>query len=69
MVPAELGGVIRFHRTRRGMTQDALARAVGWQRTAITHIESGKRPPSWGGLERIAEVLGLRVHIRLVEKR
>jgi len=46
------------HRMRKGLTQTELARILGVDRTYINQIERGKKIPSLGLLERIAEVLG-----------
>lgn len=39
----EIGRIIKKNRMQLGLTQDKLAKMTGLQRTAITHIEAGRR--------------------------
>jgi transcriptional regulator with XRE-family HTH domain len=38
-----LGIVIRHLRGKRGMTQEALAKHMGWTRTTVVNIEAGNQ--------------------------
>lgn len=58
---------IRTLREKRGLTQAALASAVGVQREAIGRIEAGIRKPGPDLLEQLAAALG--AEIRLVPTR
>ena len=42
-----------------GLTQSALARAIGSSQSAISQIEAGDRNPSYEMLRSIAEALGV----------
>lgn len=54
-----LGHSLRLARERRGLTQDALARAVGISRRALSNIEHGyTADPAWSIVVRLAEVVG-----------
>ena len=52
--------VIRF-RSKRGLTQQELARLVGTSHSAISRIESGRRKTSVETLRRIAKALDARL--------
>lgn len=54
-----LGSLIKQHRVRKGITQQALADAVGVNHTYISKIEHDamSRPPSEALIEKIAEQL------------
>jgi len=44
-------------RTRRGLSQDELAKRAGLQATAVSHFETGTRKPSFDNLRRLADAL------------
>lgn len=48
-------------RKDKGMTQQALAQAVGLTQGAVAHWESGRREPSLAMLRKIAKALGVQV--------
>lgn len=48
-------------RKDKGMTQQALAQAVGLTQGAVAHWESGRREPSLAMLRKIARALGVQV--------
>lgn len=52
-----IGRAIRLGRTARGISRSKLAEAVGVSVSHISLLESGKRDPSVGLLERIARAL------------
>ncbi len=43
------------------MSQEQLGLDAGIHPTWISHIESGRINPKWGNVQRIADVLGLRL--------
>lgn len=63
-----LGAVIRSVRQRRGMTQEALADAVGVVRTSITNLERGKQSLPMDKLLKLAAALGMDVSLSLTPR-
>jgi transcriptional regulator with XRE-family HTH domain len=59
--PSDIGERIRLTRQERGMTQEALAAAVGVSRSAVAQWETGRSGQVTGNLSRIAEILGVGV--------
>jgi len=55
----EIGERIAEIREHGGLTQSALARAIGTSQSAISAIEAGERNPSYDMLRQIAEALGV----------
>jgi transcriptional regulator with XRE-family HTH domain len=55
---------LRDLRIKEGITQTALASAIGLNRTSITNLESLRQSLSMDNLYAIADVLGYRVEIR-----
>ncbi len=55
------GGLIRFHRQKAHLSQGALAKKVGVDRSYISRVEQGNRPPSVNNYfyDQLPEVLGL----------
>ena len=53
-----LGERLRSARERRGISQQAVAEALGLPRTAVTNMETGKRTVSTLELARMAEIYG-----------
>ncbi|GAA0489349.1 helix-turn-helix transcriptional regulator [Streptomyces olivaceiscleroticus] len=39
------GALLRFHRERAGLTQEALARRLGFSKSQVAMVERGERPP------------------------
>ena len=62
-----LGKVVRAHRTRLGLSQEAFAEQVGVHRTYMGAIERGERNLSLANLLRIAEALDLPLSKLLLE--
>ncbi len=56
-----LGKAVRAIRDEQGLSQPQVARASGLQQTWISHIENGRRNPSWSNLGRLADGLGVTV--------
>jgi Zn-dependent peptidase ImmA (M78 family)/transcriptional regulator with XRE-family HTH domain len=58
MDAAQLGSRLRAARDRRGLSQQAVADALGLPRTAITNIETGARAVSTLEITKLAELYG-----------
>lgn len=56
-----LGQAIRAIRTERGYSQERIALDADMEPSWMSHIEAGRRNPSWGTVQRIAKALGVRV--------
>ncbi len=57
-------------RARAGLTQDAVAARMGTTKSAISRLEAaGRHSPSLGTLQRYAEAVGCRLHVRLVPRK
>lgn len=61
----EVGEVIRAARQKAGLSQAALASAVGMTRTNFARVESGRTNVTIETLLRVAEGLGLTVAITM----
>ncbi|MFZ5850920.1 MAG: helix-turn-helix domain-containing protein [Actinomycetota bacterium] len=59
-------GLVRTARTRRGMSQRALARSAGVPQSTVANIESGRQQPSMTMLDRLLDAAGFRLDARLV---
>jgi DNA-binding XRE family transcriptional regulator len=55
----ELGRNLRRVRTAAGLTQTALAKRVGTDRSYVSGLEAGQRNPTALTLQRLAKVLGV----------
>jgi transcriptional regulator with XRE-family HTH domain len=56
-----LAQAIRQLRKERGLSQEQLGLDAGIHPTWISHIESGRINPKWGNVQRIANVLEVRL--------
>jgi transcriptional regulator with XRE-family HTH domain len=56
-----LGRAVRAIREEAGLTQVELAKATGLQQTWVSHVEAGRRNPSWSNIVRLAAGLGVSV--------
>lgn len=56
---ARLGSALAAERERKGLTQAALARACGLDRSHVSLIERGRREPRIGTVARLAGALGV----------
>jgi transcriptional regulator with XRE-family HTH domain len=56
-----LGRAVRAIRTERGLSQVQLAKQTGFIQAWISHVERGRRNPSWSNVIRLAEGLGVSV--------
>lgn len=59
--------IIKERRVLLGLTQQDLADYTGLSLRFIKSVETGKGNPSIGSLEKIAQVLGLEIVIRVKE--
>ena len=55
-------------RIAAGLTQEALAKQLGTQKSSISRLESGRSNPSWQTLQSYAEACGYRLRLE-IEKR
>jgi transcriptional regulator with XRE-family HTH domain len=56
-----LGAAIRELRVERGLSQETLAEKADIHPTWVSHLESGRKNPAWGTVERIAGALNVPV--------
>jgi transcriptional regulator with XRE-family HTH domain len=56
-----LGEAVRAIREERGLSQVQLAAATGFIQAWISHVERGRRNPSWSNVVRLAGGLGVSV--------
>jgi transcriptional regulator with XRE-family HTH domain len=56
-----LGRAVNSLRVERGLSQRQLATATGLQHSWISHVEHGRRNPSWSNVVRLAAGLGVSV--------
>lgn len=52
------GSLLRFHRERSGISQDALAQRVGYSKSQVAMVERGERPPKGDFVPVADEALG-----------
>lgn len=62
-VRSRVGTNLQKLRRDRGVTQEELAHKAQVHQTYLSGVESGKRNPSIGVLERIAEALGVDISL------
>lgn len=55
--PSEFAERLRKVRERKGLRKADLAKKAGFQPSAISHFESGRRSPSFDNLRRLADAL------------
>ena len=56
-----LGRAVRAIRAERGLSQVQVAEATGFIQAWISHVEHGRRNPSWSNVVRLAAGLGMSV--------
>ncbi|MHB8177211.1 MAG: helix-turn-helix domain-containing protein [Vulcanimicrobiaceae bacterium] len=66
-VALAIADLVILHRTRTGLTQEALASRMGTSVSAISRLESGFHVPSIDTLRKLAGALGGRVKIDIVD--
>lgn len=64
----QVGRNLRRLRTERGLSQEALADALGLHRTYVSGIERGERNLTLRSVERLAHLLGVEVESLLRAK-
>jgi ribosome-binding protein aMBF1 (putative translation factor) len=67
-LPGQLAEQIIHLRQMRGLTQAELAQKVGTKQSGISRLESLTYLPSLSFLQRIAEVLGAQLEVKLVPR-
>lgn len=58
---AALGRAVQAIRAETGISQVQLSEKTGLMQSWISHIEHGRRNPTWSNLVRLAEGLGVSV--------
>lgn len=53
-----IGDIIKEQRLRKGMTQEELAEAMGYSRSLIARMETGRTVPNINEIKEIAKILG-----------
>lgn len=66
-VALAIADLVILHRTRTGLTQEALALSMGTSTSAISRLESGFHVPSIDTLRKLASALGGRLRIDIVD--
>ncbi len=66
-VALAIADLVILHRTRTGLTQDALATRMRTSVSAISRLESGFHVPSIDTLRKLAAALGGRIKIDIVD--
>ncbi len=62
-----IADLVILHRTRSGLTQEQLAKRIGTSISAVSRLESGFHVPSLETLRKVAEAVGGRVKIDIVD--
>ncbi len=57
----DLSGLIKFHRKKSGLSQKELADLAGVGKTVIFDIENGKNTIQWSTLEKVLNVLNIKI--------
>ena len=60
--------IIIRRRIKKGLTQRDLAQKIGTKQSAISRLESGTYNPTFSFLQKLADALGVRLKISLMEK-
>lgn len=55
-----IAAIVRLKRLEREWSQERLALEAGMKPSEVSHLESGRRNPKVGTLERLAKALGVR---------
>lgn len=62
------GTLLRFHRERAGLTQEALGRRLGFSKSQVAMVERGERPPKGDFVPNADEVTGAQGALLAVAK-
>jgi transcriptional regulator with XRE-family HTH domain len=65
-IEAVLANNVRAERTRRRLRQEDLATRLGWSRTKLADIESGRRRVLFGYLPELCRALDVSLEVLLV---
>ncbi|MBI4536223.1 MAG: helix-turn-helix transcriptional regulator [Ignavibacteriae bacterium] len=57
----EIGAIVRFHRKKAGLTQNALAELAGVGKTVVFDIEKNKESVQLDSLRKILRALNIKV--------
>jgi len=60
-MPESFGDRLRRKREERRLSQAELAQRTGFQPSAISHFESGRRSPSFDNLKKLADALATTI--------
>jgi transcriptional regulator with XRE-family HTH domain len=60
-MPESFPELLRKIREDKGLSQSELAHKAGFQPSAISHFESGRRSPSFENLKRLADALSVTI--------
>jgi transcriptional regulator with XRE-family HTH domain len=66
MTPKVFGMRLKEQRTKRKMSQDALAKKIGVSREYIARLEGGHHDPPLSTVEKLAKALGVKA-AKLIE--
>ena len=58
---ADFGAILRKVRENQNLSQSDLAKKSGFEPSAISHFETGKRAPSFENLKRLADALSVSI--------
>lgn len=61
----EFGNRLREAREKKGLSQAELAQKSGFQPSAVSHFESGRRSPSFDNLRKLADALSVTIDFLL----
>lgn len=57
----KIGSIIRFHRKKAGLTQNALADLAGVGKTVVFDIEKNKQSVQWDSLSKVLHALNITI--------
>lgn len=60
-MPSAFPERLKSAREKKGLTQAQLAERAGFQPSAVSHFESGRRSPSFDNLKKLADALGVAI--------
>jgi transcriptional regulator with XRE-family HTH domain len=60
-MPESFGDRLRRTREEKGLNQADLAEKTGFQASAVSHFESGRRAPSFDNLRKLADALAVSI--------
>jgi transcriptional regulator with XRE-family HTH domain len=63
--PSPFPDILRKTREEKGLSQADLAEKTGFQPSAISHFEAGRRSPSFDNLRRLADALSVTIDFLL----